>query len=60
MRYQNVVLPATGGGSILAAALGLGANAWISCILAVMLISLVIGFVKLMKGGKDLNYPPRR
>jgi len=60
MRYSQVLLPATGGGAVLAGALGLGANAWILGILAIMLLGVIVGFVMLRKGEKDLNYPPRR
>ena len=57
MRYQNVVLPATGGGAILAGALGLGANVWILSILAIMLLVTILSFIKLKKGEKTLKYP---
>ncbi|PIV01510.1 hypothetical protein COS55_01710 [Candidatus Shapirobacteria bacterium CG03_land_8_20_14_0_80_40_19] len=59
MRYQNVVLPATGGGAILAGAAGLGANVWILSVLTIMLLGMIVGFIKLKKGEKALGFPRR-
>lgn len=56
MGYQRIALPATGGGIVLISALGI-VNIWTVGILSIFLIMTVIGFVKLKKGQKDLNFP---
>jgi hypothetical protein len=59
MRYANVALPATGGGVVFAGLLGMGANVLVASVLAIMLIIVIVGFIKLKKGEKNLNYPRR-
>lgn len=55
MPYRGIVLPATGGGAVLAAGVALALQQWVLAVVFGLLAFMLLGFWRLRKGEHDLG-----